>query len=149
MLIRNIRYSNFKLRHLPNLINIWSYKYLVGQSEVSFQKPKSLLNKEDQDRTFFLHMWSWKWISIFYLAFIESISTKIRAGLSQAGGLVGPLAPPQFLAEQLTLSRPGGQIMPTTVLRAPRIFRPCNGPAYTYYTISYQSPTLKQRLLDY
>ena len=32
-------------------------------------------------------------------------------GLSQA-------APPQFLAEQLTLSQPGGQIMPTTVLRA-------------------------------
>ena len=37
-----------------------------------------------------------------------------------------------FLAKQLTLSQPGGQIMPTTVLRAPppRIFRPCDGPAY-------------------
>ena len=36
---------------------------------------------------------------------------------------------PLFLAEQLTLSQPGGQIMPTTVLRAPTDFgtlqRPC------------------------
>ena len=35
----------------------------------------------------------------------------------------------QFLAKQLTLSQPGGQIMPTTVLRAPPDFqtlrRPC------------------------
>ena len=38
---------------------------------------------------------------------------------------------PQDLAEQLTLSQPGGQIMPTAELRAPpppRIFRPCDGP---------------------
>ena len=34
----------------------------------------------------------------------------------------------RFWADQLTLSQPGGQIMPTTVLRAPRIFRPCDGP---------------------
>ena len=33
-------------------------------------------------------------------------------------GAGGALAP-QSLAEQLTLSQPGGQIMPTTVLRAP------------------------------
>ena len=37
---------------------------------------------------------------------------------------------PQFLAKQLTLSQPGGQIMPTTVLRAPPDFetlrRPCS-----------------------
>ena len=43
------------------------------------------------------------------------------------GGLWG-LQPPQCLAEQLTLSQPGGQIMPTTVLQAPQIFRPCDGP---------------------
>ena len=48
-------------------------------------------------------------------------------GPSQAGGL-GGLQPPQFLAKQLILSQPEGQIMPTTVLRAPRIFRPCDGP---------------------
>ena len=47
------------------------------------------------------------------------------SGLSQAGG--GALAP-QFLAKQLTLSQPGGQIMPTTVIQAPRIFWPCDGP---------------------
>ena len=41
----------------------------------------------------------------------------------------GALAP-HFLAEQLILSQPGGQIMPTTVLRPlTRIFRPCDGPA--------------------
>ena len=33
-------------------------------------------------------------------------------------GAEGALAP-KFLAKQLTLSQPGGQIMPTTVLRAP------------------------------
>ena len=46
----------------------------------------------------------------------------IHAGLSEAGGLRGALAP-QFLVEQLTLSQPGGQIMPTTVLRAPPDFQ--------------------------
>ena len=38
------------------------------------------------------------------------------------GGLRG-LEPPQFLAEQLILSQPGGQIIPTTVLRAPPRFQ--------------------------
>ena len=47
------------------------------------------------------------------------------------GGLWGLQPPPQCLAEQLTLSQPGGQIMPTTVLQAPSNFqtlrRPCHG----------------------
>ena len=43
-------------------------------------------------------------------------------------GAEGALAP-KFLAKQLTLSQPWGQIMPPTVLRAPRIFGPCDGPA--------------------
>ena len=51
-----------------------------------------------------------------------------ESGLSQAGGL-GVLEP-QSLAKQLTLSQPGGQIMPTTVLQAPppdfqTLRRPC------------------------
>ena len=33
-----------------------------------------------------------------------------------------------WVSNQLTLSQPGGQITPTTVIRAPRIFRPCDGP---------------------
>ena len=55
--------------------------------------------------------------------------SKIRQGRRTrgVGGFGGALAL-QFLAKQLTLSQPGGQITPTTVLRAPRIFRPCNGP---------------------
>ena len=36
----------------------------------------------------------------------------------------------QYLTDQLTLSQPDGQIMPTTVLPAPRIFRPCDGPEW-------------------
>ena len=36
--------------------------------------------------------------------------------------------PPPFLADQSTLVQPGGHIMPTTLLRVPRIFRSCNGP---------------------
>ena len=40
-------------------------------------------------------------------------------------------AAPQILAHQLTLSHPGGQIMPTTLLFAlPRIFRPPYGSAW-------------------
>ena len=46
------------------------------------------------------------------------------------GRTLGASAPPQCLAEQLTLSQPGGQIMPTTVLQAPSNFqtlrRPCD-----------------------
>ena len=40
----------------------------------------------------------------------------------------------QFLAKQLILSQPGGQIIPTAVLRAPppNIFRPCDGPDKWY-----------------
>ena len=37
----------------------------------------------------------------------------------------------KFFSEQLTLSQPDGQIMPTTVLRAlppPQIFRTCDSP---------------------
>ena len=40
-------------------------------------------------------------------------------GPSQAGGWGVALASPQFLAKQLTLSQPGGQIMPITVLGPP------------------------------
>ena len=38
---------------------------------------------------------------------------------------------PQFLAEQLTLSQPGGggHIIPTQYYVPSRIFRPCDGPA--------------------
>ena len=48
-------------------------------------------------------------------------------GCRNRGGWSPP--PPQFLADQLTLSQPGGQVMPPTLLSAPRIFRPSYGPA--------------------
>ena len=60
-----------------------------------------------------------------YLLFIEKNRTQRitsrsdnKSGPSQTGGW-GGLYPPQFLAKQLTLSQPGGQIIPTSVLRAP------------------------------
>ena len=49
------------------------------------------------------------------------------SGPSQAGGHV----PPHFLADQLTLSQPGGHIIPTQYyVPPPHIFRPCDGPAF-------------------
>ena len=47
----------------------------------------------------------------------------LDTGPSQAGGLGALTLSPQFLAKQLTLSQPGGQIIPTTVLRAPPEFQ--------------------------
>ena len=57
----------------------------------------------------------------------------LSAGLSQAGGR-GARAPPPlpFLEDLLTLSQPGGQIMPTTLL-TPQIFRPSYGPAQDHH----------------
>ena len=40
-----------------------------------------------------------------------------------ASGGRGGFSPPQFLAKQLTLSQPGGQIIPTKVLEAPPNFQ--------------------------
>ena len=52
-----------------------------------------------------------------------------QACRKRVGGGVGGARAPHFLAEQLTLSQPGGQIMPTTVLSALPDFltlrRPC------------------------
>ena len=45
---------------------------------------------------------------------------------------VGGLQPPQFLAEQFTLSQPGGRLYPTQYYEPPRIFRPCDGPVASY-----------------
>ena len=53
-----------------------------------------------------------------------------KPGPSQAGG-GGPVPPPHFLADQLTLSQPGGHIIPTQYYVPPQIFRPCDGPGIT------------------
>ena len=45
-------------------------------------------------------------------------------------GVSGAIAPPP--PNQLTLSQPGRQIIPTTLLLIPRIFRPAYGPVSTY-----------------
>ena len=50
--------------------------------------------------------------------------------MTQAGGWGGGLSPPVFHRTVNTIST-GGQIMPTTVLQAPLIFRPCHGPELT------------------
>ena len=64
-----------------------------------------------------------------------SSSTKwpwhFEGGLSKpGGGGRGVLCPPpQFLIDQLILYQLQGQIIPTTLVRAPRIFRPSYSPA--------------------
>ena len=46
-----------------------------------------------------------------------------------SGGAGGGACAPHFLADQLTLSQPGGYIIPTQYyVPPPRIFRPCDGP---------------------
>ena len=40
-----------------------------------------------------------------------------------SGGAVGALAPPQFLAEQFTLSQPGGRLYPTQYYESPPDFQ--------------------------
>ena len=49
-------------------------------------------------------------------------------------GKAGKAAPIPNFSDKLTLSQPGGHIMPTIVLRAPfpRIFRPYDGPGSFY-----------------
>ena len=48
----------------------------------------------------------------------------LYSGPSQAGGAGGGGAlAPQFLAKELTLSQPGGHIIPTTVLQVPPDFQ--------------------------
>ena len=45
-----------------------------------------------------------------------------------------------FLADQLTLSQPGGHIIPTQYYVPPPIFRPCDGPEMLYQSsrVSYK-----------
>ena len=51
-----------------------------------------------------------------------------RAGLSEPSrGCLGP--PPRFWQISYPYLNQGGQIVPTALLRAPRIFRPSYGPA--------------------
>ena len=49
-----------------------------------------------------------------------------RRNRKEQGGGGNP--PPQILAYQLTLLQSGGQIIPTTLILTPRIFRPSYGP---------------------
>ena len=51
----------------------------------------------------------------------------------RAVGAGGGHCNPHILADQLTLSQPGGQIIPTTLLLAPPIFRPSYGPGMVGY----------------
>ena len=64
-------------------------------------------------------------------------------GLSQAGGGRGHVS--QFLAQQLTLSQLGGQIMPTTVLSALPDFQTLRRPMHTYVNCQTTYRRLKNR----
>ena len=48
----------------------------------------------------------------------------------------GHVPPPHFLADQLTLSQPGGgHIIPTQYYVPPQIFRPCDGPEIKIWNV--------------
>ena len=91
---------------------------------VTSQKP--ILNSET---TYALSFYKSKTILDMSKLFGKEVQIVSLSGPSQAGGWGGFRPPPQFLAKQLTLSQPGGQIMPTTVIQAPPDFqtlrRPC------------------------
>ena len=59
-------------------------------------------------------------------------------------GAWGALAPPQCLAKQLTLSQPGGQIMPAKVLRAPPNFQTLRRP----WSVSYRKGMLVMQCVE-
>ena len=70
-------------------------------------------------------------------------SWKIRVGRTVGAGEDKGVAQPHphILADQLTLSQPGGQIMPATLLLDPRIFRPSYGPGrYTRQRSTWEGP---------
>ena len=71
------------------------------------KKTYLVTNSSDSITNFFLKFWT----------FVD-----FRA-VASGGGAGGGGLPPQFLAKQLTLSQPGGQIIPTKVLRAPPEFQ--------------------------
>ena len=56
-------------------------------------------------------------------------------GLSEPG--VEGHVPPQFLSEQLTLSKPGGQNMSTIVLQAPPDFQTLRRPCLRFDSVSH------------
>ena len=69
----------------------------------------------------------------FFTFFSPHLPTYILClALASAQGAGGALPSPQFLAEQLTLSQPGGRLCPPQYYKPSRIFRPCNGSAYIY-----------------
>ena len=57
-------------------------------------------------------------------------------------GLGAKALAPQFWAKQLTLFQPGGQIMPTTVLRAPPDFQTLRRPCMYVLELTFEFLTI-------
>jgi hypothetical protein len=73
------------------------------------------------------------------VAYIKNETNHIYYRPVASGGPGGPV-PPNFLADQLTLSQPGEHIMPTTLLRALPNFRTLRRPCiYTLSTAGFHS----------
>ena len=77
---------------------------------------------------------------------------QLTSGPSQVGGPGGPV-PPHFLADQLTLSQPGGAHYPHPVLRATPDFQTLRRPCECIYNICdfqfmEQSTNKKSKLQD-
>ena len=72
-----------------------------------------------------------------YLALSIRPTTRPVASEGWGGGLRAPI---QFLAEKLTLSQPGGHIMPNTLLRAPSDFQTLRRHCILYRTYTRHCP---------
>ena len=83
----------------------------------------------EQDWKAFLAVQMWHDYYKEYLISFESKNFHVVQAQARRQGGLGGLQPPQFLADQLTLSQPGGAHYPHLVLRAPPGFqtlrRPC------------------------
>ena len=53
------------------------------------------------------------------------------------------MPPPHFLTDQLTLSQPGGHIIPTQYYVPSQIFRPRDSPEKVWYVVKYEGILLK------
>ena len=115
----------FPYQNLPSLFNLWtdncainlkknnlySCTFIIAGSHLRHLTHRDL----EQSR------------SLYLVAFIFQIKTNSLVTLHHSSFIVPP---PHFLSDQLTLSQPGGHIIPNQYyVPPPQIFRPCDGPA--------------------
>ena len=76
-----------------------------------------------------IHLFLRVYYFIHLAASLPACQPACLSGLSEPG-VLGVACHPQILANQLTLSQPGEQIMPTTILLASPEFQTSDGPVF-------------------